>query len=81
MAPRRLTAELVVDGRWELGEGPIWDTQTGELVWVDILGQQVLRYRPGDERATSLPTPLDVGVAWRCVAAAGWSRRSPTASG
>ena len=64
MAPRRLTAELLVDGRWELGEGPIWDTQTGTLVWVDILGQQVLRYRPGDERAVSLPTPLDVG----CVA-------------
>ena len=24
---RRIKAELVVDGRWELGEGPIWDTQ------------------------------------------------------
>jgi sugar lactone lactonase YvrE len=56
-----MTADLVVDGRWELGEGPIWDTQTGELVWVDIVGQQVLRYRPGQPRARALPTPLDVG--------------------
>jgi sugar lactone lactonase YvrE len=62
MSTTRLTAELVVDGRWELGEGPIWDTQTGSLVWVDIMGQQVLRHRPGDERAFALPTPLDVGA-------------------
>lgn len=61
MTPRRLTAELIIDGRWELGEGPIWDTQTGTLVWVDILGQLVLRYRPGEPRAVALPTPLDVG--------------------
>ena len=61
MAPRRLTAELVVDGRWELGEGPIWDTQTDTLVWVDIMGQQVLRYHPGHDRAFALPTPLDIG--------------------
>jgi sugar lactone lactonase YvrE len=61
MAPRRLTAELIVDGRWELGEGPIWDTQTDTLVWVDIMGQQVLRYRPGADRAIALPTPLDIG--------------------
>lgn len=61
MAAARLTAELVVDGRWELGEGPIWDLQTGSIVWVDIMGQQVLRYRPGEERAIALPTPLDVG--------------------
>ena len=27
-------------------------------VWVDILGHQVLRYRPGDARAIALPTPL-----------------------
>ena len=61
MKPAQLTAELVVDGRWELGEGPIWDVQTGSLVWVDIMGQQVLRYRPGEPRAIALPTPLDVG--------------------
>jgi sugar lactone lactonase YvrE len=57
-----MTADLVLDGRWELGEGPIWDTQTGELLWVDIPGQHVLRYRPGQPRARALPTPLDVGA-------------------
>jgi len=58
---RRLEAELVLDGRWELGEGPIWDTREAELVWVDIMGDAVLRWRPGDERARALPTPLDIG--------------------
>src|SRR5262245_33526190 len=61
---RHLDAELVLDGRWELGEGPIWDTRAEELVWVDIMGDQVLRWRPGEERARALPTPLDIG----CVA-------------
>lgn len=61
MTTTRLTAELAVDGRWELGEGPIWDTQMGSLVWVDILGQSVLRHHPGEPRAMSIPTPLDIG--------------------
>ncbi len=61
---QHLTAELVADGRWELGEGPIWDAGTGELVFVDIPGRQVLRYRPGDGHVSALPTPGDVG----CVA-------------
>ena len=69
----RMTAELVVDGRWELGEGPIWDTKAGELVFVDIPGRQVLRYRPGDQevrgrsrhRATSgRPPSGGVVVSW-----------------
>ena len=59
-----LTAEVVADGRWELGEGPIWDATTGELAFVDIPGRQVLRYRPSDGRVTSVPTPSDIG----CVA-------------
>ncbi len=58
---RRIKADLVLDGRWELGEGPIWDTRNQELVWVDIPGDQVLRWRPGDDRARALPTPLDIG--------------------
>ena len=59
-----LTAEVVADGRWELGEGPIWDATTGELAFVDIPGRQVLRYRPSDGRVTSVATPSDIG----CVA-------------
>jgi len=31
-----LAAELVVDARATLGEGPVWDAQEGCLWWVDI---------------------------------------------
>ena len=58
MSTTRLTAELVVDGRWELGEGPdLGHPDRRRSLWVDIMGQQVLRHRPGDDRAMALPTP------------------------
>ena len=40
---------LVLDARAEIGEGPVWDDHSGELVWVDIAGGLVHRisHRPG----------------------------------
>lgn len=38
--------ELVLDARARLGEGPVWDDETGELVWVDILSGRVHRTTP-----------------------------------
>ena len=38
--------ELVLDARAQLGEGPVWDDETGELVWVDILKGRVHRTTP-----------------------------------
>ena len=35
------TAELLLDARAELGEGPIWDPVVQRLYWVDILGCRV----------------------------------------
>jgi sugar lactone lactonase YvrE len=39
-------AELVADARAQLGEGPLWDPRTQELLWVDILACVVHRYDP-----------------------------------
>lgn len=44
--PRRLTAELVLDARAELAEGPRWDERTGRLLWVDILGGEWHAFDP-----------------------------------
>jgi sugar lactone lactonase YvrE len=46
-------AQLVVDARAELGEGPLWDERTNELLWVDILAGTVHRWDPqtGADRA------------------------------
>jgi len=39
-------AELVVDAHAQLGEGPLWDARTNEMLWVDILAGVVHRYDP-----------------------------------
>ena len=41
-----MKAQLVSDAHAQLGEGPLWDVRTGELLWVDILACTVHRYDP-----------------------------------
>jgi sugar lactone lactonase YvrE len=41
-----VNAELVADARAQLGEGPIWDARTEELLWVDIMAGVVHRFDP-----------------------------------
>ncbi|HEY0416634.1 MAG TPA: SMP-30/gluconolactonase/LRE family protein [Gaiellaceae bacterium] len=43
---RAVKAELVQDARAELGEGPIWDARSDELLWVDITAGVVHRFDP-----------------------------------
>jgi sugar lactone lactonase YvrE len=50
-------AELVADARAELGEGPVWDARTNELLWVDIVPGIVHRFDP----ATGTDRPFDAG--------------------
>ena len=52
-----MRAELVVDARARLGEGPLWDARTHELLWVDILATHVHRYDP----VTGIDRPFDAG--------------------
>lgn len=46
----------------ELGEGPVWDDRAGELVWVDIVGQRIHRWRPGSAHVATVATPSMVGA-------------------
>jgi sugar lactone lactonase YvrE len=50
-------AELVLDAKAELGEGPLWDERTKRLYWVDIVGQALHIYDP----ATKQNKTYDVG--------------------
>ena len=61
--------ELVQDARADLGEGPVWDPRTGELIWVDIMAGLVHRLDP----RTGTDRPLEVGqpVGAACPRAAG----------
>jgi sugar lactone lactonase YvrE len=62
-ATKTAAVELVLDARARLGEGPVWDDESGELVWVDILAGVVHRTTP-----TGRDVTLEVG---RTVGAVG----------
>ena len=57
-----ITAELVVDARADLGEGPAWDAVAGRLIWVDITGSAVHELLP-DGRSRRWDVPEHVGAA------------------
>ncbi len=58
------TAELVLDARAYLGEGPVWDSARHVLWWVDILAGLVHAFDP----ATSVDRTIPVGEAVGAVA-------------
>jgi len=54
MSPR---AEVVVDGKNELGEGVVWSPAHSEVQWTDISGRRFWAYRPSDGRSRSIALP------------------------
>ena len=46
----------------QLGEGPVWNHKTGELLWVDIEGKLLHIYNPATGVNRSLPTPSRAGT-------------------
>jgi sugar lactone lactonase YvrE len=63
MIGRVTDLEIALRGEPELGEGPTWDVGDGSLVWVDILGSAVHRFRPGPGTDETIPVPQHVGAA------------------
>ncbi len=45
-----------------LGEGPVWDTGTGTLLWVNILDREVRRTDPSTGATEIIDTPSAVGA-------------------
>ena len=60
------SATIAVLGPDELGEGPVWDERSGELVRVDISGRLVHRWNPTTDESTSFETEGDVGAVVLC---------------
>ena len=60
------TVTIAVPGPDYLGEGPVWDDRSDELVWVDISGRLVHRWSPTSGVATSFATDGDVGSVVLC---------------
>jgi sugar lactone lactonase YvrE len=59
------SAELVLDARADLGEGPLWDVPRGELLWVDVMAGLVHRFDPesGTDRSYDVGQPVSAIVA------------------
>ncbi len=57
---RHHEAELVLDARAEVGEGPRWDTRVQRLLWVDIHGAAVHLFDPatGHDESQSFGAPV-----------------------
>jgi sugar lactone lactonase YvrE len=68
--PDHLIAELALDIKADLGEGPVWDDRTKHLVWVNIMAGQLNFFDPlsGSNRAVEAGTP--VGAAALCESGA-----------
>jgi sugar lactone lactonase YvrE len=56
-------AELLVDVRALIAEGPTWDARTGRLAWVDIEGKAFHSTDPESGATTTQPMPSAIGVA------------------
>jgi L-arabinonolactonase len=50
-------AEIVVDGKNELGEGVVWSSAHGEVQWTDILGRRFWTYSPSAGATRSVAPP------------------------
>jgi sugar lactone lactonase YvrE len=61
---RSLEVEIAVDAHAQLGEGPLWDDRTGELVWLDTPAGAIHRYRPdtGIDEVSQVPPPISTIV-------------------
>jgi sugar lactone lactonase YvrE len=55
--PQTIPAELTLDAKALLGEGPIWDARKQVLYWVNIMGNEVHEFHP----ATGRDRVFDVG--------------------
>jgi sugar lactone lactonase YvrE len=63
MKPANFQAELVLSLRADLGEGPVWDTRTQRLVFVDIIAGRIHDYDP----ATGALGTIETGGMVGCV--------------
>lgn len=57
-----MKANLLVDSRCILGEGPVWDERSNRLWWVDIEGKQLHHYHPESGQHRVFSTPQRVGA-------------------
>lgn len=59
---RRKDPELALPAKADLGEGPWWDEQNQDLLWVDIFAGEIHRFHPADGSDSSFNVGQPVGM-------------------
>lgn len=72
-----MRADLLLTAGAELGEGPVWDPRTNEVVWVDVLAGQVNRVSLEGKPGTTKTLPSVVGAVASTVEGS-WVGAMPT---
>lgn len=54
--------DVALDAQAELGEGPVWDEQSGRLVWVDILRRRINWFDPESGKNDAIQIDQTVGA-------------------
>lgn len=54
-------ADLLVDARAMIGEGPVWDSRNGCLLWIDIAAGAIHAFDPRDATAHSIGLGQPIG--------------------
>ena len=71
------TLDAVAHGM-TFGEGPVWDRRTGQLYWVDIIGNSIWKWKPGVGKEQVMhPTGFANGMTFDKegrLMVCGWSR-------
>lgn len=58
-----IEVELALDSRSHLGEGPVWDEQAQQLIWVNLIKGEVHRFDPATGTDSHLAVGTPVGAA------------------
>jgi len=61
MSSKSIAAELLIDARATVGEGPVWDEARGRLLWVDIPNNLVYSFEPRSGATTIMNLGQAVG--------------------
>lgn len=61
-ATRPFLPEPMGEVRASLGEGPVWDERSGQLLWIDIVSHRLFRTALATGRTDSLCLPHPIGV-------------------
>ena len=57
-----MSVELALRFDAEVGEGPIWDSQSRELIFVDVTRGSIHRFNPSNSQVDSINIGIHIGA-------------------